>query len=246
MSLVRLRKVSSRGNYIGPELDEEEEQHEQILDQQEPEIEEDNQMQLIPADGKQTSITLLEHTVSNQIILHEDKKYYPSAEEVFGRDVEALVQEEDTQPLSEPIIAPIKKAKTYVLEKGLPVTKFNKEYAFFVGVNSFDRFMADLAAYPELIRNVALVGHIHHGKTALMDVLVTQTHDMHWDLDSETRYTDVHDLERSRGLSIKSMPMSLVMQDLKSKSYLLNLMDTPGASFSRKTDDQVTLILRMK
>jgi U5 small nuclear ribonucleoprotein component len=63
----------------------------------------------------------------NQIILHEDKKYYPTAQEVYGRDVEALVQEEDTQPLSEPILAPPKTFKTYIQEKGLPITKFNKE-----------------------------------------------------------------------------------------------------------------------
>lgn len=41
------------------------------------------------------------------IVLHEDKQYYPDASEVFG-DAETLVQEEDTQPLSVPIIAPNK------------------------------------------------------------------------------------------------------------------------------------------
>jgi U5 small nuclear ribonucleoprotein component len=61
-------------------------------------------------------------------VLHEDKKYYPTAEEVYGPDVETLVQEEDTQPLSEPIIAPVKKQKTYKQEKDLPVTKYSKEY----------------------------------------------------------------------------------------------------------------------
>lgn len=34
------------------------------------------------------------------IVLHEDKKYYPSAEEVYGPDVETIVQEEDTQALT--------------------------------------------------------------------------------------------------------------------------------------------------
>ena len=45
-----------------------------------------------------------------QIVLHEDKQYYPEAEKVFGKDVEALVQEEDAQPLDVPIIAPPKEA----------------------------------------------------------------------------------------------------------------------------------------
>lgn len=38
------------------------------------------------------------------MILHEDKQYYPTAEQVYGKDVEAMVEEEDAQPLSEPII----------------------------------------------------------------------------------------------------------------------------------------------
>lgn len=33
------------------------------------------------------------------VALHEDKKYYPTAEETFGKDTETLVQEEDAQPL---------------------------------------------------------------------------------------------------------------------------------------------------
>ena len=34
-----------------------------------------------------------------------------------------------------------------------------------------------------MIRNVAVVGHLHHGKTALMDMLVFETHKMTWDAD---------------------------------------------------------------
>jgi U5 small nuclear ribonucleoprotein component len=44
----------------------------------------------------------------NQIVLHEDKKYYQTALEVYGEDVETLVQEEDAQPLTEPIVKPSK------------------------------------------------------------------------------------------------------------------------------------------
>lgn len=62
----------------------------------------------------------------NQIVLHEDKKYYPTAEETYGRDVETLVQEEDTQPLSEPIVQPIKVRQFNIEEKGLPVTRFDR------------------------------------------------------------------------------------------------------------------------
>lgn len=62
----------------------------------------------------------------NAVILHEDKQYYPSAEEVYGPGVETLVQEEDAQPLTEPIIAPIKVRKWTVEEKDMPETRFDK------------------------------------------------------------------------------------------------------------------------
>jgi U5 small nuclear ribonucleoprotein component len=64
----------------------------------------------------------------NAVILHEDKQYYPSASEVYGEGVETLVQEEDAQPLTEPIIAPIKVRKWTVEEKGMPETRFDKGY----------------------------------------------------------------------------------------------------------------------
>ena len=67
--------------------------------------------------------------VHNAVILHEDKQYYPSASDVYGRDVETLVQEEDAQPLTEPIVAPVKVRKWTVEEKDMPETRFDKGYA---------------------------------------------------------------------------------------------------------------------
>lgn len=64
----------------------------------------------------------------NAVVLHEDKQYYPTAEQVYGPDVETIVQEEDAQPLSEPIIAPIKVRKWAVEEKDMPQTRFDKGY----------------------------------------------------------------------------------------------------------------------
>ena len=40
-----------------------------------------------------------------------DDKYYPTAGEVYGPDVEIIIHEEDTQPLTKPIIEPIRKKK---------------------------------------------------------------------------------------------------------------------------------------
>jgi U5 small nuclear ribonucleoprotein component len=91
----------------------------------------------------------------------------------YGPDVETLVQEEDAQPLSEPIIAPVKVRNWVIEEKGLPETRFDK------------RFLLDLMSFPEMIRNVAVVGHLHHGKTSLIDTLVFETHKMVWDSDKQ-------------------------------------------------------------
>lgn len=41
-----------------------------------------------------------------------------------------------------------------------------------------------MMSFPEMVRNVAVVGHLHHGKTALMDMLVFETHKLVWDADN--------------------------------------------------------------
>ncbi|TVY52752.1 116 kDa U5 small nuclear ribonucleoprotein component [Lachnellula cervina] len=161
---------------------------------------------------------------SNAVVLHEDKQYYPTAQQVYGEDVETMVQEEDAQPLSQPIIAPVEQKKFTIQEADLPPVHFDRS------------FMMDLMNFPDQIRNIAFAGHLHHGKTALMDMLVLETHDISNRLEKRTgrkrdeqlRYTDVHIQERERGLSIKSAPMSLVLQSTHGKSHLVNILDTPG------------------
>lgn len=212
------------GNYLGgSEEDSSSEQEQQQEQVQEPfEHDDDNEQEVVPADFDVNN--------KSQIVLHEDKKYYPSATEVYGEEVEILVHEEDTQPLTKPTIEPEKETLRFKHEKDLPVTIYNKEY------------LADMMGCVELIRNVALVGHLHHGKTSFMDMIISHTHDMHWHVDENVRYTDVHMLERERGLSIKSMPMTVLLPTMKHKNYLFNFMDTPGhVNFS----DEVTAGLRI-
>ena len=179
-----------------------------------------------PADepNDQALMEIDEDGPSNAVILHEDKQYYPTAQQLYGPDVETMVQEEDAQPLTQPIIAPVTQKKFQVQERDLPPVFHSRE------------FMTDLLSFPEQIRNIALAGHLHHGKTALMDMLVMQTHDLQRRFDKkigrrrdeQLRYTDTHFLERERGLSIKCAPMSLVMQGTRGKSHLFNILDTPG------------------
>jgi 116 kDa U5 small nuclear ribonucleoprotein component len=78
-----------------------------------------------------------------------------------------------------------------------------------------------------------------------MDMLVEQTHDITtFDATSERhiRYTDTRVDEQERRVSIKAVPMSLVLEDSAGKSYLCNIMDTPGhVNFS----DEMTAALRL-
>lgn len=67
---------------------------------------------------------------SRAVVLHEDKKYYPTALEVYGPDVETIVQEEDAQPLDKPLIEPVKRMKFQLKEQNLPETTYDMEYAF--------------------------------------------------------------------------------------------------------------------
>ncbi|KAG0465886.1 hypothetical protein HPP92_020050 [Vanilla planifolia] len=171
-------------------------------------------------------------TTGSQIVLAEDKKYYPTAEEVYGEGVETLVMDEDEQPLEQPIIKPI---RTIKFEVGV------KDSSTYVSTE----FLLGLASNPTLVRNVALVGHLQHGKTLFMDMLVEQTHEIStFDTERERhmRYTDTRIDEQERQISIKAVPMSLVLEDSNAKSYLCNIMDTPGhVNFS----DEMTAALRL-
>lgn len=54
--------------------------------------------------------------------------------------------------------------------------------------------------FPEMIRNVAVAGHLHHGKTALMDMLVFETHKLVWDADKPVSNLPLQPLNRIKYL----------------------------------------------
>ncbi|EEF29877.1 116 kD U5 small nuclear ribonucleoprotein component, putative [Ricinus communis] len=227
------------GNYIGPEIesdqdsDREEEEDEDLPEKphEDHDMVSDGDEEINGSNGWLTTSNN-DVDMDNQIVLAEDKKYYPTAEEVYGEDVETLVMDEDEQPLEQPIIKPVRNIK---FEVGV------KDSSTYVS----SQFLVGLMSNPSLVRNVALVGHLQHGKTLFMDMLVEQTHHMPtFDMNSEKhmRYTDTRIDEQERRISIKAVPMSLVLEDSNSKSYLCNIMDTPGhVNFS----DEMTAALRI-
>lgn len=63
-----------------------------------------------------------------EVVLHEDKQYYPEAEKVFGKGVEAMIEEEDHQPLTVPIVEPPKTKFHTVMTTKIPETKYEIDY----------------------------------------------------------------------------------------------------------------------
>lgn len=207
------------GNYIGAEIDSEDDLDDATVgvstaafgrDLEDSAINGQDLMQIdSAADGVASE--------NNQIVLHEDKRYYPSALQVYGDDVETLVQEEDTQPLSEPIIKPVTTARFVLETDELPEVRYDRS------------FMLHTMANPEFVRNIAVVGHLHHGKTAILDMLVKQSHiGIQYPDKEQLRYTDIHILERDRGMSIKATPITMMLPNSKGKSLVCNFIDTPG------------------
>ncbi|MGE0200508.1 MAG: translational GTPase TypA [Candidatus Melainabacteria bacterium] len=90
----------------------------------------------------------------------------------------------------------------------------------------------------DLIRNIAIIAHVDHGKTTLVDSMFRQSGILRENELLAERAMDSHDLERERGITILAKNTAIPYGD-----YKINILDTPGhADFSGEVERVLTMV----
>ena len=88
------------------------------------------------------------------------------------------------------------------------------------------------------IRNIAIIAHVDHGKTTLVDGLLKQAHTFRDNQQITERVMDSNDLERERGMTILAKNTPVVYNEIK-----INIVDTPGhADFGGEVERVMNMV----
>ncbi|MBK9715624.1 MAG: translational GTPase TypA [Kouleothrix sp.] len=88
------------------------------------------------------------------------------------------------------------------------------------------------------IRNIAIIAHVDHGKTTLVDAMLRQSHIFRENQQVAERVMDSNDLERERGITIMSKNTAVIYHGIK-----INIVDTPGhADFGGEVERVMNLV----
>jgi GTP-binding protein len=78
------------------------------------------------------------------------------------------------------------------------------------------------------LRNIAIIAHVDHGKTTLVDFMLRQAHTFRENQQVAERVMDSNDLERERGITILAKNTAIHIPDENGKVIKINIVDTPG------------------
>lgn len=209
LSLMDDLQYDEFGNYIGQdeeeelniELEDEYGSEEEIGALEEDEVEEEEEDE-------------------EQLVAQVRERLAEAHNQVFGPDVETLVENYDTESLEKPLVKPSTNGHgPSFVEKPRGPTQ---------------QYRIDLMSQPNQVYNIAIAGQLLHGKTSLIDTLVAQGPLAAEDestlafIRKELRYTDNQAIERKKGLSVHATPVSLLLENSRGKTSLFNFVDTPG------------------
>ncbi|CAK7896412.1 pre-mRNA-splicing factor Snu114p [[Candida] anglica] len=204
------------GNYLGDSDDEVSDVEVEMATEIEPIIISDQSKDNGDVENDDSSIHSINGVKQGTVVKH-------TLQSTFGEGVETIISRPFDAMVDEPVIKPkiVKELKvevsTTIDDKSLPEVTFSRDYLQQIS-----------HTVPDRIRNVAIVGGLHSGKTTLVDLFILHTHSSLASSVSPLRYTDNHKLEVDRGLSIKMSPVSLLLNDSNDRSFAMNILDSPG------------------